>query len=57
LWQLGAFQSIAAALQSPPCEAPSELKLIGEALSFNQDGNGYVTVGELQPALARFTRY
>jgi hypothetical protein len=56
LWQVGESQDVAEALQSAPCEAPSRLELIGEALGFTVDGNGYVTVGELQSALAVFTR-
>jgi hypothetical protein len=56
LWQVGETQDVAEALQSAPCEAASQLELIGEALTFTGDGNGYVTVGELLPALAVFSR-
>jgi hypothetical protein len=56
LWQVGESQEVAAALLSAPCEAPSQLELIGEALSFTGDGSGYVTVGELQSTLAFFSR-
>lgn len=56
LWQVGKSQDVALALQSAPCEALSQLELIGESFSFSEDGNGYVTVGELQSALAFFAR-
>jgi hypothetical protein len=56
LWQVGESQQVAEALQEAPCEAASELELIGEALGFTADGKGYVTVGELRSALAVFSR-
>lgn len=55
VWDRAKGQSVAEALAKPPCSAPAPTEPQGEALAFEPDGRGYITVSEgANPALNRF---
>lgn len=57
MWSRAPGQSIGEALTAPPCEASSAAEQQGEAIAFDADGRGYVTVSEGEhPALHHFAR-
>ena len=57
LWSRAPGQSIGEALTAPPCEAASAAEQQGEAIAFDADGRGYVTVSEGErPPLHHFAR-
>lgn len=57
LWSRTPGKSIGEALTAPPCEAPLAAEQQGEAIAFDADGRGYVTVSEgANPPLHHFAR-
>ena len=46
LWARGPGQTVAGALASEPCEAPTAFEPQGEAVAVDPDGRGYTTVSE-----------
>jgi hypothetical protein len=55
LFQRGDAQTVSDALAGTPCEAPAPTEVQGEALAFDPDGSGYVTISEgANPAINHF---
>ncbi|MEX1253765.1 MAG: PE family protein, partial [Dehalococcoidia bacterium] len=55
VWDRPEGASLAEALAGVPCEAPSVIEPQGEALAFDSDGRGYITVSEgANPPLNHF---
>jgi len=55
LFQRADGQTVSDALAGTPCEAPAPTEVQGEALAFDPDGSGYVTISEgANPAINHF---
>ena len=46
VWRRPEHTSLWSVFQRPPCEAPSSIEPQGEAIAFDADGRGYVTISE-----------
>ena len=56
VWDRPKGTSLSEAVASPPCQAPSNVEEQGEAIAFDADGSGYITVSEGEGvALNHFT--
>ena len=56
LWSRAPGQSIGEALAAAPCEAASAAEAQGEAIAFDADGVGYITVSEGEHPLVHHFR-